>query len=79
MKKSKNNNIILGFGFLNLVSVDAKERSFITNLKVKISLALMTSLQTPRVSNCCPSGQFSSPPIRPCFTETSFFSQIVLH
>ena len=27
MKKSKNNNIILGF--MNLVSVDAKERSFV--------------------------------------------------
>ena len=28
MKKSKNNNIILVFSFMNLVSVDAKERSF---------------------------------------------------
>ena len=28
MKKSKNNNIILVCGFLNLVSVDAKERPF---------------------------------------------------
>ena len=32
MKKSKNNNIILGFGFLNLVSVDAKERSQVTKI-----------------------------------------------
>ena len=27
MKKSKNNNIILGFSFMYLVSVDAKDRS----------------------------------------------------
>ena len=33
MKKSKNNNIILVIGFLNLVSVDAKERSKNFDLK----------------------------------------------
>ena len=36
MKKSKNNNIVLGFGYwvLNLVLVDAKERSLSTKIKV---------------------------------------------
>ena len=33
MKKSKNNNIILVIGFLNLVSVDAKERSLMTIIR----------------------------------------------
>ena len=39
MKNSKNNNIILGFSFMYLVSVYPTERSFETNLGIGLGLS----------------------------------------